>query len=148
MVLPARRRCKPSLTPSPWPRRNQSPPEHNHQADPIHLRTPSVRSSSNYYTSTLQRWTFHFTPTSASWLNAIEGFFAILAKRRVKRGVFRSVADLQAAINRFLDHHNAHSKPFQLVADPDKFIAAVRRGHQVVGRPPPLPQIRTCSFVG
>jgi transposase len=78
------------------------------------------------------RWTFHFTPTSASWLNAVEGFFAILTKRRLKRGVFRSVADLQAAINRFLDDHNAHSKPFQWVADPDKIIAAVRRGHQML----------------
>src|SRR6478736_4410738 len=36
------------------------------------------------------RWTFHFTPTSASWLNAVEGFFAKLTKRRLKRGVFRS----------------------------------------------------------
>ncbi len=78
------------------------------------------------------RWTFHFTPTSASWLNAVEGFFAILTKRRLKRGVFRSVADLQAAINRFLDDHNAHSKPFQWVADPDKIIAAVRRAHQAL----------------
>jgi len=78
------------------------------------------------------RWTFHFTPTSASWLNAVEGFFAILTKRRLKRGVFQSVADLQAAINRFLDDHNAHSKPFQWVADPDKIIAAVRRGHQAL----------------
>ena len=78
------------------------------------------------------RWTFHFTPTSASWLNAVEGFFATLTKRRLKRGVFRSVADLQAAINRFLDDHNDHSKPFEWVADPDKIIAAVRRGHQVL----------------
>jgi transposase len=46
------------------------------------------------------RWTFHFTPTSASWLNAVEGFFVTLKKRRLKRGVFRSVVDLQAAINR------------------------------------------------
>jgi transposase len=46
------------------------------------------------------RFTFHFTPTSASWLNAIEGFFAKLTRRRLKRGVFRSVVDLQAAINR------------------------------------------------
>jgi transposase len=45
------------------------------------------------------RWTFHFTPTSAFWLNAVEGFFATLTKRRLKRGVFRSVVDLQAAIN-------------------------------------------------
>src|SRR6201996_6659143 len=56
------------------------------------------------------RWTFHFTPTSASWLNAVEGFFAVLTKRRLKRGVFRSVADLQAAINRFLEDHNQQSK--------------------------------------
>ena len=78
------------------------------------------------------RWTFHFTPTSASWLNAVEGFFAILTKRCLKRGVFRSVADLHAAINRFLDDHNAHPKPFQWVTDPDKIIAAVRRGHQAL----------------
>jgi transposase len=45
------------------------------------------------------RWTFHFMPTSASWLNAIEGFFAKLTKRRLKRGVFRSIVELQAAIN-------------------------------------------------
>ena len=49
------------------------------------------------------RFVFHFTPTSCSWLNAVEGFFAKLTKRRLKRGVFRSVVDLQAAINRFLD---------------------------------------------
>ena len=78
------------------------------------------------------RWTFHFTPTSASWLNAVEGFFAILTKRRLKRGVFRSVTDLQAAINRFLDDHNAQSKPFLWAADPDKIVAAVRRGHQAL----------------
>ena len=78
------------------------------------------------------RWTFHFTPTSASWLSAVEGFFATLTKRRLKRGVFRSVVDLQAAINRFLEDHNAQSKPFEWVADPDKIIAAAARGHQVL----------------
>ncbi|MGC2782464.1 MAG: IS630 family transposase, partial [Roseiarcus sp.] len=57
---------------------------------------------------------------------------ATLVKRRLKRGVFRSVADLQATINRFLDNHNAHSKPFEWVADQDKIIAAVKRGHQVL----------------
>ena len=61
-----------------------------------------------------------------------EGFEAVLTKRRLKRGVFRSVADLQAAINRFLDDHNARSKPFQWTADPDKIIAAVRRGRQAL----------------
>jgi transposase len=79
-----------------------------------------------------ERVTFHFTPTSCSWLNAVEGFFAKLTKRRLKRGVFRSVVDLQAAINRFLAEHNEHSKPFTGTADPDRIIAAVRRGHQVL----------------
>lgn len=54
---------------------------------------------------------FHFTPTSCSWLNAVEGFFAKLSRRRLKRGIFRSVVDLQAAINR---------------ANRDRIIAAVK----------------------
>jgi transposase len=78
------------------------------------------------------RWTFHFTPTSASWLNAVEGFFVKLTKRRLKRGVFRSIVDLQAAINRFLTETNDDPKPFTWTANPDKIIAAVRRGRQVL----------------
>jgi transposase len=78
------------------------------------------------------RWTFHFTPTSASWLNAVEGFFAKLSRRRLKRGVFRSLTDLQAAINRFVSETNNDPKPFIWTADPNKIIAAVRRGHQVL----------------
>ncbi len=76
------------------------------------------------------RFVFHFTPTSCSWLNAVEGFFATLTKRRLKRGVFRSLVELQAAINRFLIEHNTQSNPFTWTKDPDKIIAAVRRGHQ------------------
>ena len=79
-----------------------------------------------------QRFTFHFTPTSCSWLNAVEGFFATLTKRRLKRGVFRSIFDLQVSINRFLKEHNTQSKPFVWTADPDKIIASVRRGHQML----------------
>ena len=78
------------------------------------------------------RFTFHFTPTSCSWLNAVETFFATLAKRRLKRGVFRSVVDLQAAINRYLDEANHDPKPFIWTADPDKIIAAVSRGRQAL----------------
>jgi transposase len=78
------------------------------------------------------RWTFHFTPTSASWLNAVEGFFAKLTKRRLKRGVFVSVVDLQETINRFVVEHNSEPKPFTWTADPNKIIRAVRRGHQVL----------------
>lgn len=78
------------------------------------------------------RFTFHFTPTSASWLNAVEGFFAKLTKRRLKRGVFHSLVALQAAIKRYVAEANAHPRPFQWTKDPDKIIAAVRRGHQAL----------------
>jgi transposase len=78
------------------------------------------------------RFVFHHTPTSCSWLNAVEGFFAKLTRRRLKRGVFRSIVELQAAINRFLGETNDNPKPFTWTADPDKIVAAVRRGHQVL----------------
>jgi len=79
------------------------------------------------------RWTFHFTPTSCSWLNAVEGFFAKLSRRRLKRGVFHSVVDLQAAINRFVREYNAdHPRPFIWKADPNDIIAARNRGFQTL----------------
>ncbi len=78
------------------------------------------------------RFIFHYTPTSASWLNVVEGFFAKLTKRRLKRGVFHSIVDLQAAINRFLEDTNQNPRPFSWTADPDTIIAAVRRGHQTL----------------
>ena len=78
------------------------------------------------------RWTFHFTPTSSSWLNAVEGFFAKLSRRRLKHGVFRSVVELQAAINRFLAEHNQSPKPFVWRANPDDIIAARNRGFQAL----------------
>jgi transposase len=52
------------------------------------------------------RVTFHLTPTSASWLNAVEGFFAVLTKRRLKRGAFVGIVDLQAAIHRYVADRN------------------------------------------
>jgi transposase len=58
------------------------------------------------------RWVFHFTPTSASWINAVEAFFSALTRRRLRRGDFRSVVDLQAAINRYIAEHNSDPRPF------------------------------------
>ena len=76
------------------------------------------------------RFVFHFTPTSCSWLNAVETFFSRLTRRRLKRGVFRSIVELQAAINRFVDEHNAEPKPFVWTADPDVVLGKVTRGTQ------------------
>jgi hypothetical protein len=63
----------------------------------------------------------------------VEGFFAKLTRRRLKRGVFRSLIDLQAAINRFITEYNDNdAKPFKWTADPDKIIAARHRGFQTL----------------
>jgi hypothetical protein len=53
---------------------------------------------------------FHLPPASAAWFDAVEAFFAKPTKRRLKRGVFLSVVDLQAAINRFIIEHNSHRR--------------------------------------
>ena len=58
------------------------------------------------------RWTFHFTPTSCSWLNAVEGFFSKLTRQSLKRGVFRSVDDLESATARYIAATNSNPKPF------------------------------------
>jgi transposase len=73
------------------------------------------------------RWTFHFTPTSASWLNAVENFFSKMTRQRIRRGVFRSIADLQAAINAYLAEHNASPKPFVWTKSTDSILAKLDR---------------------
>ena len=78
------------------------------------------------------RFVFHFTPTSCSWLNAVEGFFAKLTQRRLKRGACRSVLELQTAINRFIAEANDKPKPFVWTKSPDLILAAVQRGRQAL----------------
>jgi len=73
------------------------------------------------------RWVFHFTPTSASWLNAVENFFSVLTRRRLKRGVFHSIADLQAAINRYIREHNHNPKPFVWTKPANTILAKINR---------------------
>jgi len=73
------------------------------------------------------RWMFHFTSTSGSWLNAVENFFSALTRRRLKRGVFKSIVDLQAAIKRYLDEHNADPKPFVWTKPADVILAKASR---------------------
>ncbi len=73
------------------------------------------------------RWVFHFTPISGSWLDAVENFFSALTRRRICRGVFRAIADLQSAINRYLDEHNAHPKPFVWTKPTDAILAKLDR---------------------
>ena len=72
-----------------------------------------------------QRWIFHFTPTSASWLNAVEGFFSVITRRRIRRGVFTSVADLQDAIRRYIREHNQDPKPFVWTKPADVILTKI-----------------------
>jgi transposase len=74
------------------------------------------------------RWHLHFTPTSSSWLNLIEGWFAELTERRLRRGVFTSVADLIEAIETWAEHWNQDPKPFIWHKTAEDIIAKVRRG--------------------
>ena len=73
-----------------------------------------------------ERWTFHYTPTSGSWLNAVETFFSAMTRRRLRRGVFRSLVDLQAAIKRYLAEHNADPKPFIWTATHERIMAKLQ----------------------
>jgi transposase len=74
-----------------------------------------------------QRWVLHFTPTSASWINAVEGFFSVITRRRIRRGVFTSVADLQAAIRSYIREHNRSPKPFVWTKPADLILAKLSR---------------------
>jgi transposase len=92
-------------------------------------KTPEVRR----WLGRHPRWTFYLTPTSSSWLNAVEGFFATLTPRRLKQGVFHSVFVLQAAISRYVAEHNAtEAKPFVWRADSSAIIAARARRYQAL----------------
>ena len=78
------------------------------------------------------RFHMHFTPTSASWLNQVERFFGLITEKRIRRGVFRSVGELETAILDYLDHHNADPKPFVWTAPATEILQKVSRGRQAL----------------
>jgi transposase len=73
------------------------------------------------------RWHLHFTPTSSSWINQVERFFAALSEKKIKRGAHRSVKELMAAIEAFIGGCNANPKPFRWVKTADEILASVER---------------------
>jgi transposase len=78
------------------------------------------------------RFHMHFTPTSGSWLNQVERFFGLITDKRIRRGVFRSVPELEAAIRQYLDHHNANPTPFTWTASAAAILEKLARGRQVL----------------
>ncbi len=69
----------------------------------------------------------HYTPTSASWINQVERWFAELTRKRLRRGVHTSVRQLEADIRTFIDRHNENPKPFKWVKSADQILASVKR---------------------
>jgi transposase len=74
-----------------------------------------------------RRWHVHFTPTSSSWINQVERFFALLSEQQIKRGTHRSTAELERAVNAYIKTRNADPKPFRWTKSADDILASVER---------------------
>jgi transposase len=86
-------------------------------------KTPSVKRWFERH----PEYHLHFTPTSGSWLNQVERFFGEITERRIRRGVFRSVAALEKAIMEYLANHNENPRPFVWTADAELILNRVKR---------------------
>ena len=91
-------------------------------------------NASAHKSAAVQRWLarhrrfhFHFTPTSSSWLNLVERWFAEITRQRIRRGTFESVPGLIAAITEYLDHYNLAPRPFAWTKDADTILAKIDR---------------------
>jgi len=98
-----------------------------------------VDNYSTHKTASVKRWLkaharfhLHFTPTSASWLNMVERFFAEITRNRIRRGAFKSVAELKSAIMEYLENHNADPKPFIWTKSAGEILEKVARAKQVL----------------
>jgi transposase len=86
-------------------------------------KTPSIRR----WFVKHPRFHLHFTPTSASWINLVERWFALLTEKQIRRGTHRSTRQLEDAIKRFLDVHNEAPKPFVWTKSADDILESVVR---------------------
>lgn len=86
-------------------------------------KTPLIRN----WLAKRPRWHVHLTPTSASWLNQVERFFALLTDKKIRRGIYRSVNALRADIASFIGHHNAEPMPFKWTKSADDILASIER---------------------
>ncbi len=69
----------------------------------------------------------HFTPTSASWINQVERWFAELTRKQIRRGVHTSTNQLEADIRAFIERHNENPKPYRWTKSADEILASVKR---------------------
>ena len=97
----------------------------------IHL---IVDNYATHKTAIIQKWLakrprfpVHFTPTYGSWINLVERWFAELTNKRIRRGVFHSVKELEAAIREFSEVHNENPKPFVWTRTADQILDSISR---------------------
>ena len=86
-------------------------------------KTPKIKA----WLARRPHWHVHFTPTSASWINQVERWFAERTRRQMQRGVHRSTAELEADITAFIEAHNENPKPYRWVKSADEILASVKR---------------------
>lgn len=86
-------------------------------------KTPTVRA----WLARHPRFHAHFAPTSSSWLNQVERWFATLSQRQIKRGTHRSTVQLENAIRQYLDIHNQRPKPFVRSKSADEILDSLAR---------------------
>ena len=86
-------------------------------------KTPKIK----HWLARRPHWHVHFTPTGASWLNMVERFFAEITHRRIRRGAFRNVRELEQAIVDYLQTHNTNPKPFIWTATADEIFRKIAR---------------------
>jgi transposase len=86
-------------------------------------KTPSIKA----WFARHPRFHVHFTPTSASWLNQVERWFATLTEKYIRRGTHRSTRQLEKAIKQYLEVHNANPKPFMWSKSADDILASIER---------------------
>ena len=82
------------------------------------------------------RFHLHFIPTSSSWLNLVERWFGKITTDRIRRGVFKSVPELERAIEDYIEHNNANPKPFVWTKSADDIVVKVNRGRAALKMPP------------
>jgi transposase len=93
------------------------------------------------------RYHLHFTPTSGSWVNQVERWFAEITEKRIRRGSFKSVRSLEKAIQEYVDHHNQNPKPFVWTADADLILGKIDRFCQRISNSPKTsPTSKTSSM--
>jgi transposase len=80
------------------------------------------------------RFHLHFTPTSSSWVNLVERWFAEITDKRIRRGTFNSVNQLTGAITGYIENHNQQPKAFVWTAGVEKILAKVRRAREVLDK--------------